>query len=596
VTVLAAAAVSGLRQLTISSRPFDPEVTADCSAAPLAPAFGGFEDSLNEAAPYTAPRCQVEFKWVVLTHHSNGIVDARVDVGGDGVTQGWAVELDFAGVKALPMRAVAVSNLIGAVELSTSAGVVLVRPRLASGLGTVLLSVRLPRSWPDGRAPAIRCVREPPQAGGGAAETQTEEEAEAAWLGRAREDYSWMADEFNRQYHNSHGKSHDDYQPSSADSELQLHFLNGRLWCFYGAVHNATRSLRQAVALDPEHLLSHLLLAKVYIGQGFHRQALRALDEATRIQPHHWQSHLMRLFVLGRLGRLHTAEAAPSHAVTCTKLREACELARSPETFRWLCQEGRVQLYATDTAALAAPALAAPAFARAAPARAASARAAAPSAAAAGGEVEAGMSGDEGDDTTSGLYGAHLHSTARRRALQLDRYVVLFQLLPPPLLSLLRRFYSHLRDDVGGHAHFQQKTQRHEYFPEVLSTYLNFALVPFASRMSGQRVAPTYPFPITYVPGGGIHPHLDVSDNELSLTFQVHLEDAEVWPLTFLDPRGQELSSLDPTNASIVGLRDNDGILYYGPDIVHWRSPMEATLTQIVFAFREVDPSHCNNQ
>ena len=77
---------------------------------------------------------------------------------------------------------------------------------------------------------------------------------------------------------------------------------------------------------------------------------------------------------------------------------------------------------------------------------------------------------------------------------------------------------------------------------------------------------------------------------------EVHLEDAEVWPLTFLDPRGQELSSLDPTNASVVGLRDNDGILYYGPDIVHWRTPMEATLTQIVFAFREVDPSHCNNQ
>ena len=33
--------------------------------------------------------------------------------------------------------------------------------------------------------------------------------------------------------------------------------------CFYGAVHNATRSLRRVVALDPEHLLSHLLLAKV---------------------------------------------------------------------------------------------------------------------------------------------------------------------------------------------------------------------------------------------------------------------------------------------------------------------------------------------
>ena len=76
----------------------------------------------------------------------------------------------------------------------------------------------------------------------------------------------------------------------------------------------------------------------------------------------------------------------------------------------------------------------------------------------------------------------------------------------------------------------------------------------------------------------------------------MHLEDAEVWPLTFLDPRGQELSSLDPTNASVVGLRDNDGILYYGPDIVHWRENRPYTLTQIVFAWREEDETHCNSQ
>ena len=138
--ILAAAAVSGLKQLTISSLPFDPEVTADCSAAPLAPTFHGAEDSFDEATPYLAPRCQVEFKWVVLTNHRNGTVDARVDVGGDGVTQGWAVELDFSGVreggdgrgKPLPTRAVAVSNLIGAVELSTFSLLIcfqLARPR-----------------------------------------------------------------------------------------------------------------------------------------------------------------------------------------------------------------------------------------------------------------------------------------------------------------------------------------------------------------------------------------------------------------------------------------------------------------------------------
>ena len=132
--------------------------------------------------------------------------------------------------KSLPMRALAVSNLVGAVELSSAAGVVVMRPRLASGLGTVLLSVRLPRAWPAGRAPAIRCVREP-GAGKVAAEAATEaEEDDDAWLRSARDDYVWMADEFNRQYHNSHGKSHAEYQPHSADDELQLHFLNGRLW------------------------------------------------------------------------------------------------------------------------------------------------------------------------------------------------------------------------------------------------------------------------------------------------------------------------------------------------------------------------------
>ena len=69
------------------------------------------------------------------------------------------------------------------------------------------------------------------------------------------------------------------------------------------------------------------------------------------------------------------------------------------------------------------------------------------------------------------------------------------------------------------------------------------------------------------------------------------------WPLTFLDPRGQELSNLNASLAKDVALADNDGVLYYGPEIVHWRTPLPgAQLTQIVFAFREEDEAHCNNQ
>ena len=51
------------------------------------------------------------------------------------------------------------------------------------------------------------------------------------WRRTARADYAWMAKEFNRQYINSHGKEHDDYQAHSVADELQLHYLNGRLWC-----------------------------------------------------------------------------------------------------------------------------------------------------------------------------------------------------------------------------------------------------------------------------------------------------------------------------------------------------------------------------
>ena len=549
-TLLAVATTAALRQLTVSSRAFDPEVVAGCSAAPLAPAF---DDLLT---PHVAPRCEVNFKWVELQRHANGTVDARIDIGGSGVTQGWAVEFDFNAQK-LPMRALGVVSVAGAVELSTSAGVVVMRPRLASGLGTVLLSVRLPRSWPAGTAPLMRCVLEPgaapvdrAEAGGGGGDDEQ-------WKESAMDDYKWMADEFNRQYINSHGKTHDDYQPDSPYSELQLHFLNGRLWCFFGAVHNATRSLREAVALDPDHLLSYLLLAKVHIGQGYWAHAQHALDEAARIQPAHWQTHMMRLFVLERQGKLMAPTARESHEVVCRRLADACAAARMRDVLPLLCNNGVVQLTAESAGgALPGGEPSSPPSLPGGGARktrgsswselggtsAAASTAAQGAVGSAAAEGEAAAVAAAAEDR--GLYGHHLHSAEARRKLQLARYVTLRRILPRRLVKLLARWYAYLRGDVKENANFQGKTQRHEYFPEVLSTYLNFALVPFAARMSGQDVAPTYPFPITYVPGGGIHPHLDVSDNELSLTYQVQLEDADVWPLTFLDPRGQVVAPL----------------------------------------------------
>ena len=109
------------------------------------------------------------------------------------------------------------------------------RPRLASGLGTIYLSVDFGRS-PQGASaakPSIECVREPRRVADG-------DDDDDAWRVTARDDYLWMAKEFNRQYMNSHGKEHDDYQPHSAADALQLHYLNGR-----------------SVARDPTHAAAH---------------------------------------------------------------------------------------------------------------------------------------------------------------------------------------------------------------------------------------------------------------------------------------------------------------------------------------------------
>ena len=190
--------------------------------------------------------------------------------------------------------------------------------RLASGLVTMMFTLTL---GSDGgragrvRAPKLACVRAPAHM---LVAQHTAADGDA-WLATAHSDFQWMAEEFNRQYIVSRGKPHPEYAPLAADDLLQLHYFNGRLWCFMGAVSNATRSLEEASKINPHHVYSHLLLAKIRIGQGLHEKALNPLDEAARIQPSHWQTHLMRLHCMRALGsgtRAHlTSFRGASHAI-----------------------------------------------------------------------------------------------------------------------------------------------------------------------------------------------------------------------------------------------------------------------------------------
>ena len=587
--VWAGVAVTALfeHQIMTSSQPFD-VVTCDEPQPPAPPpspppSTDSQLVTLGSLPPSSFDRCEPIFKWVELERGRRS-VSVRLDVSREGIKEGWAIRVDL---QTRGGAAVAVDNLIGALLHSEAGGQLLLLPRMASGLGTLTMDVRLAGGGDAAAisaAPLVTCERAP----------EMPVQPADAWKRSARADYAWMSKEFNRQYLNSHGIAvHPDFRPDAAKAEKDLYALNGRLWCFYGAVHNATRALGEAIRLDPTNFRTMVLLAKIQIGRGRHVEALEALDAAAALEERHWQVHLLRLHCLRRLGRLAEPEAEPSHRVVCGTLGAACASVGLERALPLLCSAGRVR-FLFDDAVDAQAALEAPAGRKGR--GGGSRRTGGGSAALTVAEPFPNGTGAGAWPMGAGPFGEQLHGEAARRKLVRDRYTVLRGVFPPLLLTLLQRWYAYLREDVGANAKLMEKNRRHEYNPEVISSYLNLALVPFASRMSSSVVAPTYPFPITYIPGGGIHPHLDVSDNELSLTFQVGIEDADVWPIAFLDPRGQDLSNLDASGAKWVDLDDNDGIIYYGPDIVHWRPNMDATLTMIVFAFREEDDSHCNNQ
>ena len=223
----------------------------------------------------------------------------------------------------------------------------------------------------------------------------------------------------------------------------------------------------------------------------------------------HWQTHLMRLHCLRGLGQLQSSRAVESHQNVCWHLKEACKQAKHIQAYPYMCDNkghggtARVRLLDEPFVNTTMPASDKDASRSTPPMK------------------TKRHQGTMYEPAGRGMYGRHLQSSVARRKLRDARYVVLRKLFPSAVISLLQAWYKELDRTLDETAVFQEKTQRHEYLPEVVSTYLNLALVPFASAMTGTVVAPTYPFPITYIPGGSIHPHLDVSDNELSITFQV---------------------------------------------------------------------------
>lgn len=105
-----------------------------------------------------------------------------------------------------------------------------------------------------------------------------------------------------------------------------------------------------------------------------------------------------------------------------------------------------------------------------------------------------------------------------------------------------------------------------EYAPAPAELVLR-ALAPVVSKMVGCEVLPSYSFWRIYEQGAVLHPHKDRPACEVSLTMAIAADPEDgAWPICLTDLDGQDHS---------IALKPGAALLYRGPEVRHWRDPLE---------------------
>jgi len=197
-------------------------------------------------------------------------------------------------------------------------------------------------------------------------------------------------------------------------------------------------------------------------------------------------------------------------------------------------------------------------------------------------------------------------------------YTVIRGLLPSVFFQALVRRHqelffpkpsNQLQSDIRVEPDEGQK--RRLLWDEELSLYIGTRLLPAISFITGETLSNTYTCSIAYSKGGDLKPHIDREQNALSLSLNLGLSppDSPDWPL-YVSPAS--LHNVSEANSVVEGwdsnphlvnntpvyLRPNDGLLYRGPRIVHYRYPLQVAENsmQVIFGFRKIDAGHCNSQ
>lgn len=279
-------------------------------------------------------------------------------------------------------------------------------------------------------------------------------------------------------------------------------------------------------------LQAHNLLAKIYVGQGRFDLALESLERSLELDSTNWEAMIQLQFVLHRRGMLDSSRGQEVSEAICRRVKmlvAARGVKRDPVA------AGLCRFY----------------------------------------------------DPVTWLRAV---SDDRSRRIREDRYVALTEIFPESMLRILQDYYGRIIE-TKYKVRFAENTRRWEFEEAPLANLINFQLCDAVARLTGEDVIPTYAFPVFYESGGNIWPHLDVIDNEVSLTMQLKLQpDGGSWPLLLEAPKTKELKG--------VSMHNNDGVLYRGTEVPHWRDKMgpDYKVMQLIFAWRAINATGCNSQ
>jgi hypothetical protein len=153
-----------------------------------------------------------------------------------------------------------------------------------------------------------------------------------------------------------------------------------------------------------------------------------------------------------------------------------------------------------------------------------------------------------------------------------NKYVVCRSYLNDPDLTLFYR-YACRRADGGTMGQDPRSPGAAAAPGDFVTDGLLMDLLPFAERVTGLQLFPTYSYFRVYKKGDLLVRHTDRDSCEITLSLALGYEAKSPWPLLLEAPDGTCSIELFP----------GDILVYRGMECPHWREPMEGELAAQVF-------------